>query len=123
LWLRLARRYEFICVPRTLVLYTRHEAQQSNLLGSMREGMEKTLIKQWPYLLNRPRKLWGVLCLSSFLKSGLLYYEAKMELCEAHRLAVLGVLLRVALSYPLALLSPQWLYLLKRFMTNNRTPF
>jgi glycosyltransferase involved in cell wall biosynthesis len=123
LWLRLARQCEFACVPRPLVLYTRHGEQQSNLLDNMREGMQKTLIKQWPHLLGRPRKLWFVLSVSSFLATGLLYYTAKQELLEGHRKRVLQMLPLVAVTHPLALLSPQWVYLLKRAITNNKEPF
>jgi hypothetical protein len=123
LWLRLARRCHFEFVPQDLVLYTRHSGQQSENMETMGAATKKVMQKQWRFVLRKPRLLWFVATSVSFIDTLPLYREAKKHLFSAQRGHTLRTLGRVATYRPLALVSPQWVYLVKRLLMGNTTPY
>jgi glycosyltransferase involved in cell wall biosynthesis len=123
LWLRMARRCHFEYVPQDLVEYTRHSGQLSADTGRMGPGEKKTMQKQWRYVLGKPWLLWFVATSVSFIDTLLLYREAKHHLFAAQRRQALWILLKVATRRPLALVSPQWMYLAKRLLMGNTAPY
>ncbi len=119
LWLRLARHHTFQVVPEILVHYVHHGQQQSSNLAAIHAGMRRTLARQWPFVLRHPQRWWFVWSFHRFLATASVYDRAKAALFGRRQKEVAVLIFRVALSSPLSLFSPQWLYLIRRWITRN----
>ena len=107
LWLRLSRVCEFGFVNEILVDYRVHPQQQRLDLARALRAARRVLRKHPGALLRRPLLLWWIVFHAPFLASVPLYERAKTKLDAP----LVWALLR---AQPLALLSPQWIFLLAR---------
>jgi hypothetical protein len=58
-----------------------------------------------------------------FVETGALYAQTKSALFARDFAQARKLFRRTALRYPLAMLSPQWMYLAKRLITRNSKPY
>lgn len=123
-WLKLSRITEFALVREVLVFYHRHENQQSRDELRMWQAGRRAQLKYWPSVLHRPRVLWFLVASGYFLKTTTPFYvRARDAIAGAHWREVRRQIVACSVRYPFALLTPQWLYILKRLVTKNAKPF
>ena len=123
LWLRLARVGQFENVPEVLVFYRVHKDQQSGNSAKMLASMKRVFRKQLPFARRKPLQRLLIFASIRFADSHELYVQAKNAWFESRNQELLKVIAHILLRYPLALLSPGWLYLWKRILQRQRQPF
>jgi glycosyltransferase involved in cell wall biosynthesis len=123
LWLRLSRLCHFFSLDQTLVLYRRHEQQQSQTSKKMAQRSQYVLRKQFPFVWRNPIKLWTAVTACAFIDTVELYTQAKHCLFAKQWRKAAQIILRAALRNPLALFSIEWLYLMKRFAKRDSRPY
>ena len=124
LWLRLAKLTTFGCVREVLVRYRKHENQQSRDELQMWRATQKTLVKQWARAWRDPKMLWIILAFPAFLRTVQPFYNrarAAVERGDWHQVS--RQIFLCCLRWPFCLLVPQWLYILKRLIRRDATPF
>lgn len=123
LWLRLARKTTFECVPKVLVLYRRHAEQQSQTSSRMFTTTTKVLRKQLAVVRKNPILLWRIQTSCAFADSRPLYVRAKNALFQRQWLNACKALMQAFLKHPLCLGSNEWLYFIKRLATRDARPY
>lgn len=123
LWLRLARKTSFECVPETLVWYRRHAAQQSQTSAQMFATTTKVLRKQIAVVRKNPTLLWRIHTSCAFADSRPLYVQAKNALFQRQWRRACKALAQAFLKHPLCLGSNEWLYFIKRLLTRDARPY
>ena len=124
LWLRLARKCEFAPVKTALVDYVHHPLQQSGDEEKMWRAANIVLSKHRRAVLKQPRTLWIVLSYGYFLRTlHPFYHRARAAVGRGDWPEVRRQIARCCWRYPLCLLVPQWLYILKRLVRRDSTPF
>lgn len=127
-WIKLARRGEFVAVAQTLVVYVRHSNQQSSQETTMVEAARKLMLchlKANPlFALRHPRTLWLALSVRAFARSRRPFYDqARAAIVKRQWRRATAVLCRAWLRHPLLLLTPQWVYVTIRLLRRNSSPF
>jgi glycosyltransferase involved in cell wall biosynthesis len=123
LWLRLSKRWQFVFVPEILVHYRTHGFQQSHNRKLMAKGAARVLAKQWPHLMLKPKLLLLSLTAHSFYDSLETHAYAKQLLFAGKYRQCVKTFLVSCLRRPMLLMSPQWIYLLRRVMNKNSKPY
>ena len=124
LWLRLSRKTQFAYVREVLVFYQYHQNQQSRDEVKMWHATRSAQIKHWKSVLHRPKALWFMLAYGYFLRTiDPYYFRARYAIAASRWQEVLRQVVRCCLRHPLALLTPQWIYVLMRWATKDARPF
>lgn len=127
IWLRVARRYQFIYLPQDLVLYSHHPAQQTSEAakrpGKATRAVRRVFRKQGLQLLRRPHLLWYMAGFRFFLRSAPLYQEAKQAVSRNDQRRAWTLIGRLLVKEPWALLTPQWMVLIFRVLTGAANRF
>lgn len=117
LWLRLARVCRFAFVGEATLDYRCYAAQQSRDETKALRAARRVLGKHRFELAARPLLFWWWLWLGAFGASLEHYNAAKTA---RSRREFVGAMARGVRAHPLALLAPQWLALLLKFLTGRR---
>ena len=119
LWLRLARKTSFACVPEVLVLYRRHSKQQSQTSEKMFTTTTQVLKKQLPQTRGKPLLRSRIYASCAFADSRVWYVEAKTALFSRQWRRAYRIFFAAAIHHPWCLVAPEWLYFFKRLIARN----
>ncbi|RYX86182.1 glycosyltransferase family 2 protein [bacterium] len=123
-WLRLARRCEFARVEENLVCYVHHNEQQSANVNRMWRAEGRALNKHRRAVWRQPKTLWRILAHTIFLRTlDPWYHAARAAVGQGDWGQVRKQLILCFLYRPMMIGVPQWLYVLKRFVTRDARPF
>lgn len=123
-WLRLSRRTRFAFVDETLVSYRVHAQQQSRDELLMWRATQRAQIKHWRAAWKQPKTLWLLTTSRLFLRSVEPFYQnARAAVARGDWRGVKRALWRGLKRHPLILLTPQWIYIVKRLVTKDARPF
>ncbi len=123
-WLRLSRLCEFARVDEELVLYVHHDKQQSANIDRMWKAEGRALNKHRRAVWKQPKTLWRILAHNAFLRTlDPWYHVARAAIGRGDWGEVGRQIVRCFLHRPLMIVVPQWLYILKRFVSRDARPF
>jgi len=127
-WLNLAQLGEFAATEELVAVYHHHGSQQSldeaRMLNATRVLLQKHLWSRKLGALAFPKVIWIATSLRYFSKSRVPFYErARAAIASSDWAGVRRAILRGWRRFPLLLLTPQWLYIVKRLVTRNARPF
>lgn len=124
LWLRLALQTRFVFVNKKLVCYFHHPKQQSGIQIEMWKALSRVVLKHWKAGLRQPRSFWlHVSGKHYYLSIDPYYKQAKTAINQGNWREVRKQFLRCFSKSPAILLTPQWLYIIKRWLTHDTTAF
>ncbi|MBW3636705.1 MAG: glycosyltransferase family 2 protein [Armatimonadetes bacterium] len=122
-WIRLANQSEFVGLRETLVQYHQHEAQQSRDEDAMWAADRRVRWKNWRITLKYPRAIPSLAIPFYMRQTSYSYFTVKTALFEKKWATAWKETLRCLARYPVALFSPQWIYLLLRLLRRDSRPF
>jgi len=127
-WLKLAPLGSFETVREVLAIYSRHENQQSadeERMLAATQGVRLKSIRSNPFVVVRkPRIAWVAYAATYFYKSRVPFYEqARAAIASGDWAGVRRAITRGWRRFPWLLLTPQWLYIVKRLLTRDARAF
>jgi len=127
-WLKLSRLGPFAALEEFVAIYQRHGNQQSadeeRMLLATQTVRLKHIRANPSAILRKPRVAWLAYAAPYFYRSRVPFYEhAREAIAVGDWKTVRRALFRGWRRFPLLLLTPQWLYILKRLVTRDARPF
>jgi glycosyltransferase involved in cell wall biosynthesis len=128
LWLKLARLGPFVGVNDLLAVYRVHPGQQSKDAHQMFEATQairfKTMKSAPLSTLRHPKIFWNAASASCFARTRVPFYDnARGAISRGDWREVRRQMRGCFRRFPLMVLTPQWLYILKRLWTRDARPF